>query len=774
MVKDRAGVNKKLTRSRARYIVFLLISLGVVTAGVFCPWRQTGPTHVYAQQADTGYADPATCIQCHGDVAATYRQTGMGRSFHRANAADGIEDFTTHNTLYNKASDRYYTMVKKDGKLFEERHQIGFDGKETNDEEMQIDYVIGSGNHARTYLHRTKEGKLIELPVSWYSEMGGYWEMSPGYDNPNQLDFRRSANYECMSCHNAYPALDKTALNSPDQDIYGVGLPEGIDCQRCHGPGKAHVRIASTEGSSAQSIRASIVNPAKLTRERQMDVCMQCHLETTSQQLPYSIMKADRVPFSYRPGTPLTDYEVFFDRKPGTGLDDRFEIAHQAYRLRKSTCFLKSQMTCITCHDPHKQLNGEEATNHYLAVCATCHANVHASGVPAASTPATGTSGEKANCLTCHMWKRRTEDVVHIVVTDHYIQRFKPKGDLVAPMEETIAAYRGEVLPYYPKSLGQVPEGKLYLAFAQIEDGSNLEAGTVSLRQAIESSKPKNAEFYFDMGVAYFKSGKNDEAVPWFEEALRHRDTYPQARRALAAALAASGNLTRAAEVGEKAAAMPSPDTTTLTNLGNVYLRQGRISDAKRVLEQALVINPDLPDATFFLGLTAMREGNPGEAESLYRAAINLQPDFAGPQNNLAGILARRGDYAEAEFHCQKAIESNPLDAQAYRNYGLLLANTGSFDQAIVELKEAERLDPKTVQLRIDLGNVLAGHGDESEAEQEFRAAVMLDKENGLANLELANLLTHEGKSDEARPYYETAAKSVDPRVRQAALDALH
>jgi hypothetical protein len=51
---------------------------------------------------------------------------------------------------------------------------------------------------------------------------------------------------------------------------------------------------------------------------------------------------------------------------------------------------------------------------------------------------------------------------------------------------------------------------------------------------------------------------------------------------------------------------------------------------------------------------------------------------------------------------------------------------------------------------------------------------VMLDKENGLANLELANLLTHEGKSDEARPYYETAAKSVDPRVRQAALDALH
>ena len=57
--------------------------------------------------------------------------------------------------LYHKASDRYYTMVERDGRFYQRRHQIGFDGTETNVLELEAHYVVGSGNHARTFLHRT-------------------------------------------------------------------------------------------------------------------------------------------------------------------------------------------------------------------------------------------------------------------------------------------------------------------------------------------------------------------------------------------------------------------------------------------------------------------------------------------------------------------------------------------------------------------------------------------------------------------------------------------
>jgi tetratricopeptide (TPR) repeat protein len=750
-----------MRRSGKHLVMAFAIGVAVLCMAGFHSWEPLQPPHP-PPPTDQGYADPSTCTRCHAEIAETYRKTGMGRSFHRADAADRIEDFVTHNTLYNKASDRYYTMIERGGRLYEQRHQVDWNGKKTNQEEKQIDYVIGSGNHSRTYLHRTGEGKLIELPVSWYSEMGGYWGMSPGYDRPDQKDFRRPIGFECMSCHNAYPALAQTAKDD-DETIFGKDIPEGIDCQRCHGPGGEHVRLASTDGASIQSIQAAIVNLATLSRERQLDVCMQCHLETTSLPLPHSIRKYNRAPFSYRPGELLEDYELFFDHKHGTGYDDRLEVAHQAYRLRKSACFLKSQMTCTTCHNPHEALRGEEATKHYVAVCSSCHANVHPSMRPVAGS----------NCLTCHMWKRRTEDAVHVVMTDHYIQRIKPKGDLLAPVKETVPLYRDEVVPYYLTSLAQVPDGELYLAVAQVEDGSNLEAGTLGLRRAVEKNQPGNAQFYFALGAAYAKSGKNEEAIRWYNEALRRRPSFPAALRELAATLASLGDLTRAVETGEKASAISPSDTTVLTNLGSAYLQQGRTNDAKRVLGQALAINPDLLDAKVFLGLASMNERDLAAGESLFRSAISVQPDSAEANNDLASILAARGDYSEAIFHLQKAVEGNPSNVEVHRNYGKLLALTGAFDQAASELKQAIQLDPKSAEIHVDLGDVLVKSGDMSQAEQQYRTALTLDNANGKAHLKLAELLVQRGQSQEARHHYQRAAESTDPRIRQAALSAL-
>jgi Tfp pilus assembly protein PilF len=358
-------------------------------------------------------------------------------------------------------------------------------------------------------------------------------------------------------------------------------------------------------------------------------------------------------------------------------------------------------------------------------------------------------------------------------MTDHHIQRFKPTRDLLAPMREKQAVYRGEVVPYYPESLAQVPDGEIYLAIAQTEDNSNLKAGTARLRQAMERYKPSSAEFYFAMGAAYSKAGRNGEAIPWYEEALRRRPDYQQALRALAATLEAAGDLARAAIVGEKAAATVHPDTTVLTDLGSAYLKQGRVGDAKRVLAEALAINPDLPDVAVLLGLVSMREEDSVAAEAFYRRAIKIKPDFAEPHNNLAGILGRQGRYAESAFHFQKAIEANPLDAQVHRNYGALLANAGTLDKALLEMKEAVRLDPKSTELHIDFGDVLARSGDTAHAEQEYRAALAQDGQNGEANLRLADILAGKGQIREARQYYETAANSVDPKVRQAALRAL-
>ena len=178
-------------------------------------------------------------------------------------------------------------------------------------------YVIGSGNHARTFLHRNADGRLVQMPVSWYAEREGYWAMSPGYDRPAHLDFRRVVDAGCMSCHNGYPRAPRRRRSArrPEVRRSRGSLPEGIDCQRCHGPGQAHVDAVKA-GDVEAGLRA-IVNPAKLDRDRQLESCMQCHLESTSTPLPFQIPRYEHPPFSYTPGKPLSDYFIHFDHAPG-------------------------------------------------------------------------------------------------------------------------------------------------------------------------------------------------------------------------------------------------------------------------------------------------------------------------------------------------------------------------------------------------------------------------------------------------------------------------
>ena len=92
---------------------------------------------------------------------------------------------------------------------------------------------------------------------------------------------------------------------------------------------------------------------------------MQCHLEPTSTALPSIVRRFNRGPFSYVPGQPLSDFALYFDHAPGTGYDDKFEIAGAAYRFRKSRCVIESKgaFTCQTCHNPHDLPRGEQATS---------------------------------------------------------------------------------------------------------------------------------------------------------------------------------------------------------------------------------------------------------------------------------------------------------------------------------------------------------------------------------------------------------------------------
>lgn len=716
------------------------------------------------------YVNASACAGCHRKIWETYRQTGMYRSFISVTADRAPEELRTNPAFFHQASDRHYQILPAGGTFMQRRHQIGFDGKETNVLTKDIHFAVGSGNHARTYLHRTADGRIFELPLAWYAEEGGLFAMNPGYDHPNHRDFSRQITPECIFCHTGYPEVKPGADRFGAELRIGGRIPEGIDCQRCHGPGQAHIEAASS--GAQDDIRRSIVNPARLSKERQLELCMQCHLETTSAPLPHSILRFDRAAFSYRPGEPLSDYSLHFDNAPGRGWDDKFEIAHQAYRLRKSACFQKSQgeLTCTTCHDPHQAPRGAEATEHYRNKCLSCHAPTLTKKIAAR------THSADPACANCHMPKRRTDDVVHVVMTDHYIQRKSAGKLLTAPRAERRdsedAVYRGPVIPYYPAETGSVRQAELYRAVAQVKQGSNLQEGIALLSAAIRRHQPEEAGFYFELAEAYARQARPADAVPYYQEALRRSPGLRPALIGLARNLSAQGDFGPAVDTLRKALEAAPADTALWNDLGLTQLQQGQKDDAMASFRKSIEIDPNNAEAHTNLAGT-LSSSDPAGAEASYRRAILLRPDFFGAHRGLANLLASRGQLPEAQYHFSKSTHYNPKYFEGYYDYGMALAAAERYGEAARQFETAGKVNPSSGAAEVALGDMLALQDRIAQAVPHYQRALDLDSRNGAAHLGLGRALAAQRRLPEARAHLSKAAETGDPAVRAEAQDIL-
>ncbi len=677
------------------------------------------------------YVDSKVCATCHQQIAANYARTGMGRSFFKPAAANTIEDYANTPDYYHALSDSHYRMTIRDGHYFQRRWQIGLDGKEINVEETKIDYVIGSGNHGRFYLHRTEGNMLIELPLAWYPQKGGEWGMAPGSDLP-QPRTRRFISNKCLFCHDAYPK-NPSVSQTPNDVVFAGDLPQGIDCQRCHGPVGEHVRTSG---------RAGIVNPAKLDYARRMDVCLQCHLETTGGNIPATLQRFDRGTFSFIPGQRLGDYATFFDYAPGSGRENRFEGVSGAYRFLQSRCVRMSagKLECTGCHDPHNVLRGVEAVRSSSAVCLQCHA-VAAHPAQIAVT--------KDDCISCHMPKRRTDNAPHIVMTDHLIQRRAPANALAEFPESPVEAYHGGVVPFYPSPLPDTRENALYRSVAQVGLGNNVKGGMPDLVKLISELKPREPEIYMVLGDGWKNEGNFAQAASAYREALQLKPDLTRAMRALATVQPdhAEEILARAVQVAP--------------NDAESWFRLGVLTSSAERIQKAIDLNPWLPDQSRQLAEVT-------HSAAALKDALRTDP-FDEAAWDLGGrIMTEKGNFREAFFDFERAMKIHPCGPYSY-DYALALARADRYDEAETYAQMAIGQDPTLAEAYELLGGLHTRKKELPEAAREYEAALRLKPDLARAHLRLGVVLAAQGNKAAAEAHLREAVKGNDAAVAQQA-----
>jgi Cytochrome c554 and c-prime len=328
----------------------------------------------------TAYVGDAVCGQCHQEKFETYEKTAHHVTSMAANQDTVVGDFTPGgNTMSTVNPNLTFLMEKKGEEYSQTAVWASTDGGAPRTHTERLDLVIGSGGKGQTYLY-WKDNQLFQLPAG-YSTVLQRWITSPGYQD-GMADFERGIIPRCLECHATY--FD-AVFPDPQVNMYDTGnYVLGISCERCHGPGREHAASYEAKGAAAGAGGGKIVNPAKLSAERQSDVCAQCHGGQGERFLQPA--------FSYVPGQPL---EKYIDLGPVDLAKDVDVHGKQGKLLVKSKCFQMSKnMNCSTCHDVHQSEPGLAAMSQH---CLRCHK------VQATETHAKLGEELTKNCVDCHM-----------------------------------------------------------------------------------------------------------------------------------------------------------------------------------------------------------------------------------------------------------------------------------------------------------------------------------------------------------------------------------
>jgi len=602
-------------------------------------------------------------------MAESFREVGMARSFGRAGepGVDGarrVEDLPSE-PFFHAPSQRWYQMVERDGRPVFRRWQVDGAGRPVNLFEHSVDWVLGSGHRARSYLYANPAGELHLLPVEWYARtehQEGGWAMAPGFDRADHLGVLRPVQRECMFCHNAYPGWDAGEDLHGLPDRFPAELPSGIGCQRCHGPGARHVEVASGGLGTMEAIRSSIVNPSRLAPELRDDVCWQCHMQP-SVAMP-GLRRMGQGDTAFRPGRPLPEFQVHFDLlETRRARGDRFEINHHPYRLTQSRCWTQSdrRLSCLTCHDPHRKVPREERAAHYRAACLSCHGEQACGREHGAARPTGDPAGREADrllraaaqndCVACHMPPRRTQDVVHAVMTDHRIQRRPPPAaERLAPLEEMDPVLE-DVFPLHPE---RAPEGdllQLYRGLVVVRmTGGASPAALEHLERMVARVRPEVPDAYLDLANGWIQRRDLARAERALGSALERAPEHPRALALMGVVRLARGETQEGASWLQRAAEAGAGPQVHY-NLSRAHLALGRPEAARRELERAVALRPTFTSAWHALGQLRERlDGAEGEggAEAAYRKALAISPEHAPSYVALGRLLLARGDRAGA------------------------------------------------------------------------------------------------------------------------------
>ena len=267
-------------------------------------------------QRQTLYLGAESCQECHADKYDTFIHT----AHHQTSRLASLQEITgplngERSQMRTLHPEIRFEMLERDDTAFQ---RVSFFDWQF---EVPMQLIMGSSKMAETYLYWHGE-KLFQLNCTYLTEPDA-WINSPGYLDGDAA-YARPIISGCLDCHSICGIEKRPNLYTTESLILGISCGVMV--------GATTVDYHRTNPNEKKS--EYMVVPGKLSREREMDVCGQCHMGN----------KAPKAAGAFQFAQVIASKNI-------TSCSSHDESAsvhasNQIGRLALSACFQESEMTC--------------------------------------------------------------------------------------------------------------------------------------------------------------------------------------------------------------------------------------------------------------------------------------------------------------------------------------------------------------------------------------------------------------------------------------------
>jgi tetratricopeptide (TPR) repeat protein len=269
----------------------------------------------------------------------------------------------------------------------------------------------------------------------------------------------------------------------------------------------------------------------------------------------------------------------------------------------------------------------------------------------------------------------------------------------IKQFDEAIALYRSALTSLKDKN------GVLFdLALAYYKKGDFENA-----RQQFEilhDAQPNRLQVAILLGDSDLRTGKPDAALSLLEPLENKYAQNMDFEYVLGTALIQTKGRRREGVARMEKVAKAGSDASAFLLAGSTRMDLNDYDQARQDLEEALRLNPRLPNIYTLVGTARDKTGDAKDAEPAFREALKTDPDDFAANLYLGAILYKRRELDEAKGYLDRALRLKPADSMARYEAAMFKSMSGDYETAAKELETVVKDDPDWLEPHVELATL--------------------------------------------------------------------